>query len=275
MDWPVVAIDSALPLGADADFSTAGPFDRLWVNQAQPVQADDGLWRFPVPGIYHYRSPQGGGYVLVHGQSRLGCADMVWELVTASTLGGGDSSPAFYEDPEGETLRMLTRPAARAWECGPSSGAAVILLKQMGVPARTVQWIAVRDSLAHQSVEIDLGDEGGWTLYDPHFGEVFRPGVSGLDVWLAARGGTSPASFLRTFRRKAIWLAEPWSALAIYDLAIGLWDAREPLPLVAIEGTKPEQLRPLLSGAEPEILSVSDMRAEMYAPGSTCGASEG
>lgn len=233
MTWPIYLTGASVALGEEASFPPLFPtLSSLEVNPIQPKQLGRGVFRFEVSGIYCYQNAAGTGIVLIRPDNPLGCADMVWNVVTASTTGNAAQSNEYYSDPAGQSKALLTKPGMRNWNCGPAAGACIEILARMGIKARLVQWASATQG-QHQNHEVNLESEGGWTLYDAHFGLAFNPEIGALDVWAAGRSGLGIKNQLRLFRNKATWDPAPWETLTKYEMAMGLFGGSSVMPVVS------------------------------------------
>ncbi|MCP5143955.1 MAG: hypothetical protein H6978_03930 [Gammaproteobacteria bacterium] len=266
-DWPIYAAGAEVALPAGVTFPDESPLPGLAVNPTIPEAHTSGSYQFKLPGIYYWKSATADGIVLIRSASRLGNADMVIKLVSAAATGANNADAKYYASPDGEALDLLLHPGLRDWACGPTSGIADVILSRFDIPARTVQWLGPNQIEGHQTLEVDLGEDGGWTLYDPHFGNAYALGVTGLEIWHRVNAGQDIASMLRHYDPQTPWqiTPPPWEVYLEYNFAFGLWEAS---PGEVVMVAKPEvqapQLSERLGGMPVRVVTESEMVDNYY-----------
>lgn len=248
VNWAFPQAGDTVTLPVGAQFPKAVPDRPTFVVNPAPAEAiAPTTWRLPVPGLYFWQTDQESGLILVPSASRLVTANLVFQLVTAQTTGGGntDAINAFYADKPQQAFNLLARREPQAWNCGPTAQAMGLILDKLGIPSRLVQWLATDPAKQHQDLEVDLDPDGGWTLYDPHYGLAFAPGVTALDVFRKTSAQENVAPLLALYTGKATWVPQPWRALERYDLAVGIYTTPNTLFVAPADGKSADALAPL------------------------------
>ncbi len=156
---------------------------------------DGSAYRFDVPGIYYWQGYAGAhGFVLCYGNDAFANARIVFDLIVNCTyyLGCADECVTFNLDIAGYTEDMLLRPRMHNLGCGQQNNAAIVMLAEMGIPGRIVQWVSLDPRIrGHLGLEIKL-PEDGWTTFDVFYGTIFRAGWDALDVFNHVQAGGRP-----------------------------------------------------------------------------------
>lgn len=260
MSYPIYSSGSQVQLGS-VTWPAACPSVPMPVNIAAPSDIGGGNWLLPVTGVYYWESASASGLILVRSNSLTGSADLALKLISASVYGDASEANDYWADPAGESLRLFTEPGRRQWNCGPAAGALINILAAMSIPARMTQWAAT-DSQMHQNVEVNLGTEGGWTLYDPHLGLIYADGFDGLDLFTKARAGQVTHPYVRHWQPETPWYSTPWTVLDGFNLAFGLF-AASPLPVAGAAGYSEAQIEAVL-GVNCTLKTAAQMRTAYY-----------
>ena len=201
-----------------------------------------GWWNIPVTGIYYWQSETADGLILIRSNSITSSADLAFQIIAASGVGGAtEDATTFHAAQIGETERLLTQPGPRGWNCGQQNQALIHMLAQMSIPARLTQWLSAVNG-AHQNAEVNLGAEGGWTLYDCHFGLIYADGFDGLDLFIKARAGQPTRNYVRHWQPELPWCPNPWSVIEGYEMGFGLFITDSLLVMTAAAGVTEAQI---------------------------------
>lgn len=234
----------------------------LEVNKTAPIDMGDGNWKFPILGVYYWQSATADGLILIRTYSRTAAADMALKIISGSVYGDASEANDYWANPLGETARLFSEPGQRNWNCGPAAGALINILAEMAIPARMCQWASLTGDM-HQNTEVNLGTEGGWTLYDPHLGLIYLSGYDGTDLFTGTRAGNITQHNIRHFQLETPWYQTPWTVLETFNMALGLF-AATPMPVVLAAGVTEAQVEQTL-GLNVTVKTPAQMRTLYYA----------
>lgn len=205
-----------------------------FLNPAFPAWRGDALV-LPVPGFYFFKDGARTRVYLASSSWATLNANIAFSFAAGASNGCDEDYPKFLASPEAYCLSLFERWYPVRINCGPTSRVLGIILSQLGLRNRVVVWFS--QSSAHQGLEVLLPNDG-WTLYDPHFGLAYRPGVSGLDVFRRAADPALSAD-LQCCLPKHHWLEEPWCVYRTYSAAFGIVDPDTDRATVANIGSPP------------------------------------
>lgn len=204
-------------------------------HHTNPTDIDvDGEWvTFLLPGIYEINSAGESISLIAVGASGKQNADIAHAFATKASDGSSRDHQTFMAGRERFVRGMFEREDTVGLACGMTAQTMGMLLDEMGLAHRIVQWIGPRaDDTAHQSLEVALPG-AGWTLYDPHIGVSFAPGTSALDVFEMVSRHEPIGPFVEQFFEKAKWLERPWNVYERYTRAVGHFQGKRLVMLVA------------------------------------------
>ncbi len=194
------------------------------LNPTPPVWQRDALV-LPVPGFYVFGDGGRTRVIMATGCSPALNAGIAFSFVTGAVTGRPDENDAFYADPDAFAAALFERPGACHMNCGPTAIVLGILLAAMGIKSRLLQWVGTDDDLPfHQSLEVAI-PRSGWTLYDPHFGVAYRPGVSGLFAFETLLSGAGLGPHIQHYLPKLPTWVEPWNPCRGLLAGVGVFEA--------------------------------------------------
>lgn len=200
MTWPIIPAGGTYTLPDQAHWRASCPTaPGVRVSDAQPRPIEGTTWQLEAPGVYYWNRKAEHGFVLVYPADPFARVRQVFDFLVGCTyyLNSPGDMTEFNADPSGYTLSLLTRPRIPDLGCGQRANAAILLLAEMGIPARTIQWLGIEPVQGgHIGMEADLGEPYRWTCVDPFYGHIYRVGWDAVDVFNYLQAGTDPARVL-------------------------------------------------------------------------------
>lgn len=213
-EFPLVRAGEPFPCGSvlPCGVEVAGPAPRVCDGKNDVL---------PVPGLYE----AGGRRAIALADDPVTNARSAFLLAATAAQHGAADNDAFHADEAAVTARLFGDGAALY--CGQTAMAMGVLLDEMDVEHRLVQWVGEGGAfVAHQTLEARLPE--GWTLFDPWLGLGFAPGVSALDVFDAARAERPLGPLIATYVHKPYgWLGDSLDFYWHMDSAVGVFVGEE------------------------------------------------